>query len=250
MYGYIYKFTVKDTGKIYVGKHKFDKEELDENYWGGGIAWKNVLKKYGKNSIVREVLEYCDDLDTLNTREKYWIEYLNATDKLVGYNISIGGDGNPWQKGMPRSEESKIKNSLTHIELYKDESYHKKVSDGTKLAMSREDIKNKLIGRKLSDDHKKKLSDAAKGKNNPNWNTHWTDDRKKKAADTRANSEKWKNHINTIGDKLRGIPKSRNHRESLSLAKKGKCLYTNGIENHYYFEGTEPTGYYRKRKNE
>ena len=90
-FGYVYKFTNKITGKIYVGKR--EKPTFDKHYWGSGTYWTNSLNKHGKENILREVLEWCDSRDSLNEAEKKWIAELDATNRDVGYNIASGGGG-------------------------------------------------------------------------------------------------------------------------------------------------------------
>lgn len=55
----IYKMTLLTNGKIYVGQHTDDTDNLQyfyKNYWGSGTLWMNVLKslrkKYGNNGEI------------------------------------------------------------------------------------------------------------------------------------------------------------------------------------------------------
>lgn len=129
-YGYVYKFTCLTTNKYYVGKHKYSGEGLDPSYWGGGTIWSKVLKKYGKENIKREILEWCDTLEETNKCERKWIELLDARNSEFGYNITSGGDGY----------------IHSHTQLEKD-----KISKGNK-------------GKKRSESVKKHLSEINKGK--------------------------------------------------------------------------------------
>lgn len=97
MYGYIYKTTNTVNNKIYVGKHK---GKFDENYHGSGIALHNAMKKYDETVFKTELIEECTNLENLNTKEKYWIETLDARNPAIGYNIAPGGDGGViWKEG-------------------------------------------------------------------------------------------------------------------------------------------------------
>lgn len=82
----VYKTTNLVNGKIYIGKDA----KNDPKYLGSGILLKQAIKKHGRSSFVKEVLEYCTEC-TINEREKYWIEYTNA--KEIGYNLADGGTG-------------------------------------------------------------------------------------------------------------------------------------------------------------
>lgn len=85
----IYKVTNKFNGKWYIGKDS----KNNDGYFGSGIAIKSAISKYGKENFVKEVLEICKDLETLNAREVYWIEKLNAVKDENSYNLADGGQG-------------------------------------------------------------------------------------------------------------------------------------------------------------
>ena len=89
MYGYIYKTTDLETGKIYVGQHK--SKSFDTKYYGSGIVISKLIKKYGFDRFKCELLENCNSLEELNDREIYWINKLNCLDNNIGYNIASGG---------------------------------------------------------------------------------------------------------------------------------------------------------------
>lgn len=93
IYGYIYKITNLINGKIYVGKHKYPFNKMDNSYWGSGLHLKRALDTYGKENFNREVLEYCSTLELLNEKESDWIDKLDSRNPEIGYNIKPGGDG-------------------------------------------------------------------------------------------------------------------------------------------------------------
>jgi hypothetical protein len=109
----IYKTTNLINGKVYVGRQVHD----NPNYIGSGKIIRRAIKKYGINNFKKEILEYCFSISHLNDREKYWIVALNSTDKTIGYNIMLGGQGgntftdrrgslNPMY-GKPRDQKTK-----------------------------------------------------------------------------------------------------------------------------------------------
>lgn len=89
MYGYIYKTTNVLNGKIYIGKKK---GSFTPTYKGSGKYLRNAINKYGIENFNVEVIEYCDNLQIQNEREKYWIAYFEQQGYSM-YNISKGGDG-------------------------------------------------------------------------------------------------------------------------------------------------------------
>jgi group I intron endonuclease len=132
MYGYIYKFTLIPTGKIYVGKRKAT--SFDTKYYGSGKKWKPLVEQYGKDNVNREILEWCETEELLNSREKYWIEQLNSRDPHIGYNISKGGH-NPILEGVANAmygrthtEEVRKRISEHHTGIKRDETFKKRRS--------------------------------------------------------------------------------------------------------------------------
>ena len=130
MYGYIYKFTLIPTGKIYVGKRK--SSTFDDKYFGSGKYWKPLIKQYGKENIKREILEWCETESSLNNKEKYWIKHLNSRDPNIGYNISIGGH-NPILEGKDNAMYGK----------HHTESVRKRISEHHKGLKRNDEFKRK-----------------------------------------------------------------------------------------------------------
>ena len=120
---YIYKITRID-GAYYIGLHSTD--DLEDGYFGSGQRlWKSI-KKHGKDKHVMEILEFLQDRKTLKKREAELVDANRLKDPLC-MNLALGG-----QCRNPLTEEEK------------------------------EMVAAKQRGRKLSDEHKKKLSEAAK----------------------------------------------------------------------------------------
>jgi group I intron endonuclease len=108
MYGYVYKTTNLINNKIYVGQHE---GEFTSTYKGSGRYFRNALNKYGSDNFSVKVLEYCDDANTLNEREIYWIAYYKDHGFIM-YNISKGGDGGDTYSGLSDDDKEAIKNKL------------------------------------------------------------------------------------------------------------------------------------------
>lgn len=91
-YGYIYITENLINHKKYIGKHA--KPEFDKSYKGSGKFLILAFDKYGWDNFKTEILEWCDSLSELNSRERYWIAYYGAVESEEYYNKSEGGDGN------------------------------------------------------------------------------------------------------------------------------------------------------------
>ena len=118
MYGYVYKTTDLETGKLYVGQHKA--KMFDEKYFGSGIIISKLIKKYGTERFVCEVLEQCETSDELNKSEIYWIDKLNTLDESIGYNIATGGSfgDSGYHQGMcGKTQSDKQKDAARNYQL-------------------------------------------------------------------------------------------------------------------------------------
>lgn len=151
---FIYKTTNKVNGKVYIGKKSNIKRS--SNYLGSGKLIKKAIKKYGKDSFIREILvENIQTKEELDNAERYWIAQMN-TQVPNGYNLAIGGEG--WNVGDKKSNEWKQKMS----ELKRGKAFstnHKKSLAISKLGKSQ----YWNIGKKRTPEMKLKMSLAQKG---------------------------------------------------------------------------------------
>ena len=150
----IYKSTNKITGKIYVGQttHTLDKRiksHLKESKMESNRPFMLSINKYGEDNFIFETIDSADNLDELNDKEIYWINFYNSVSPN-GYNVTGGGQG---KKMMVTNELSEriskgLKNSEKWREILKDEKYLKK----------REEYFIKSAkGKKFSQEHKDKI---------------------------------------------------------------------------------------------
>ena len=132
----VYKITNKVTGKIYIGITNQGSGARYRHHWyeariGESAPIHKSMAKYGEENFTLEIIDFADTYEELKEKEKFWIKELNSMDRKIGYNLTEGGDGT---FGKTHSEETKEK------------------------------IRQKAIGRKVSDETKKKMSEARKGK--------------------------------------------------------------------------------------
>lgn len=159
MIGYIYKTTNLITNKFYIGKRQ--KSTFDKYYYGSGKYLSASIVKYGKENFKREIIEWCDSIEELNNREKYWISHLEARNPKIGYNISEGGDGGKGGKlnGLycyVHNESGYIRILKTDKDVYLNNGYLSGKGYGG----------NGLVGTKKSEETKKKMSESGRGKHN------------------------------------------------------------------------------------
>jgi len=148
----------------------------------------NALKKYGYDNFETTIIEECDSVGwILDYREMYWILTLDSV--RCGYNCTGGGssgkhfpesiqkmkdsfqrrkrsesyrtilqkcsDGGKKSKGIKRSQETKEKMRAVHKLRYQ-------ASGETRERLKR--MSTNHVGRPLSDETKKKISEATNGK--------------------------------------------------------------------------------------
>jgi len=257
------------TGKLYFGK-TYSKIG-PEKYTGSGTHWKNHIKKHGKEHVVTLWYQLYDNVfdlvaDALSfsyhmniVESSSWLNQIieNGLDERIHIihseetrkKISISHIGKPaWNKGIPHNEVSKekMKNawetrepisnetrnkmSLAHIgnkastgkkdspkrieekrkfmlenNPMKNIESRKKVSDKLKGAPKSSEHKAKLLGRKMSEEAKLKMSmiAVARVKNG----THHLTDPLYRAA----NSEKARAYrMRPIKEELKALAKSKN----------------------------------------
>ena len=164
----IYKATNKINGKCYIGqtiKSLYHRKRAHYNamlYYN--YYFYNALKKYGKENFEWSIIEECETRDELNEMEFHYIKQYHSYKLENGYNISFGGSGGDNFTNNPNKEI--IRQKL--IDRWKGGKHPfqgKKLSDEHK-----KNISNSRIGLKASDETKRKMSVIRKnmvGSKNP-----------------------------------------------------------------------------------
>jgi len=129
----IYKIINTLNNKVYIGKH--ETYDIDDKYFGSGVILKMAIKKYGKENFIKNIIEFCENLDHLNEREIYWINNIDSITPK-GYNINIGGKGGDNFTNNPNKEIIRLKMTQNRKpKIYTDadrEKYRQRML-GTKL---------------------------------------------------------------------------------------------------------------------
>lgn len=213
MYHILYKTTNTITGKCYVGAHSTD--DLNDGYLGSGQQIKDAIKKYGKQSFVREVLEHFDTRDAAFVREEEIV-----TEDFIkedsNYNMCPGGLG----------------------ASIKTDEFKKQVSA-------------KLTGRKFSEEHSRNKSLAQTGSKNHRYGKSNPNNPKLKGADNgmynKKHTEETLALMRTNRKKVK-VKLTPELSKQLSEACKGKVWYNNGTVSKRYYEGEQPANFIKGRK--
>ena len=174
MFYYLYTITNTINGKVYKGVHQT--ANLDDGYLGSGKAIQAAVKKYGKESFVKKVDELFSTQEEMYDREKQIIDesFILRSDT---YNIALGGTGGsmkgnqkPFSGLHSEDTKQKISKSLTGKKLT--EEHKKKLSKNHWARTSPEEQRRhaaRAPARTRDDDTRKKISNGMKNQvNNPN----------------------------------------------------------------------------------
>ena len=212
MVGYIYLITDTTNGMKYTGKHHYHIEgQLDPNYHGSGVIIKNIYKKRPE-TLKEEYIKTCYSEEEMNSDEQYYIDFFD-TLYPNGYNLTEGGEG--WSGGP--CEETRRK--LSEI--------HKNISDETRRKMS---LANKgrtpyNKGKHLSEEQKRKIGESLKGRTGPNKGKTMSEETKKKISEA-------KKKLYSSGKKH---PMFGKHHSEETKKKMSLNHYDCSGENHYMF---------------
>lgn len=163
---YIYKITNLVNHKVYIGQTKNPVRRWYSHRTVSKCKPKYVINlamnKYGLDNFEFEVIASCLDQIAANEAEKIIINQYQSKNTEFGYNIQAGGKV---VSGWHHSEESKLKSSKSNCrpEVL---SIHKKSAQ--KLLEWRKEFGHPKphLGKRFSDEHRRKLSEAHKGKDN------------------------------------------------------------------------------------
>ena len=148
MYGFIYVTTCKVNGKKYIGQRKYSHGW--EGYLGSGVAFRNAVKMYGRENFERKIICEAETAEELAELEYNFSVLFNVVDSDEWYNLCYGGYTT---NGYKFSEESRKRMSEKKKGLF----------DGEKNPMYG-------VHRKLTEEHKKKISDNHKNQSGElNW---------------------------------------------------------------------------------
>lgn len=183
-YGYIYMTVNKITGEKYIGQHKCLTRNRVKEYLGSGTRFRNALRKYGKENFEKTIIEYCESLEQLNDRERFWIKQYDAQRDPRFYNIAEGGlAGNNWD-GLTREEQDAVREKIRRNNFKRDYSA---------------------------------FSAMFSGKGNPAFGKHWYKDEKKHKQYYLREDDPLIRELGLV----RGMYRTAEHNHKISIANKG-----------------------------
>jgi group I intron endonuclease len=162
----IYYIENKINKKIYIGyTSKTINKRFDEHIKNAknkvNRRLYDAMNHYGYDNFIIKEIEICDDKFTANELESWYIYIFQSKNPDKGYNMTWGGDGG--NTIIEWSDESKQILYKKQQES-REKTFLKKygVKSPTKLDFIKEKISNSHKGKKLSQIHKKRISDTVK----------------------------------------------------------------------------------------
>lgn len=94
---FIYEVKNLVNGKIYIGKTSRTLKKLLYRYYRDRKILNrpitSAIQKYGVGNFIFNIIDFASTEEELNAKEIFWIDLLNSRNKLIGYNLALGGAG-------------------------------------------------------------------------------------------------------------------------------------------------------------
>lgn len=170
----VYKITNRINNKVYIGFTSRDvmirfKEHIRSSRHNPTYHLHKSINKYGKkNFVIESIFSSFDQQDSL-LKESYFIDLYQSMNHKIGYNTSLGGEGNTM------TSLTKQKLSIMRKEYYQTNKHHflgKKLSEEHKLNIKLNHHNctgndNSFFGKQHTSQTKKTISEKMSGSNHP-----------------------------------------------------------------------------------
>lgn len=231
----IYRIINIVNGKFYLGSSNDLRKRKREHIWalrkGAHINdyLQKAFNKYGEKNFIFEVLEYVNNESDLRKIEQYYLDLLKPCDCSIGYNLcedsrggGLSGENNPnYQKPMSNEQKLAISKTLKG-HLVSDET-RKKISKARKGKYAGE--KHPMYGKPVPEERRKLQSILMKGKfagkNNPSA----------KAVVQLSLNDEFIKRYDTMEEACKNV---KIHKSNLCKCCKGKYNTTGGYKWMYY----------------
>lgn len=154
------------NSKKYIGQTKDLKRRLKGHFndFRGDTLLTRAVKKYGSESFQASVIEECADEDA-DDRERFWIAAYRSTDHSLGYNCEAGGQACKEISTETRAKISSARKAwFASLTPEQREQYRQSKRGRTPSDASRQARREKMTGRKQTDEHRNKIAAAHRGK--------------------------------------------------------------------------------------
>lgn len=111
----IYKATDKSNGMIYIGQTINTLKERNRLRKYGSSLFDIEFSKKGEEGFKWEIIDTANNINCLNKKEIFWINYYQSTNQEIGYNL-VGGGNNSYKTDTVRDKISKAQlGRLNHM---------------------------------------------------------------------------------------------------------------------------------------
>lgn len=186
----IYKITNKLDSKYYIGQHVT--ENLEDGYMGSGKLICRAIKKYGKENFIKEYIAFCDSIEEMNKLEENMV--ITIEQDPNSYNLTKGGNKPPLAKKGRACKRPKFVNGYGYKHT---EEALQKIREWTiknqpmRNPESRKKLSETKTGVKLSEQHRRAISESHKGLPSPKKGTKLSKEHKNKLSESKL-SKRWK----------------------------------------------------------
>ena len=169
----IYVLKNKLNNKVYVGQTWSTLKARGNSGYGYAKSphLNNAIKKYGWGNFYYEFLTMTHTQQIADYWEQYFIDHFNSNNRKYGYNLKLAGShGKHSENSKNKMSKSMMgnKNSLGKNTYKRSEDHKRKLSEAAKKRKHSEETKRKISesgrGKIMSEETKIKISEAQKGK--------------------------------------------------------------------------------------
>ena len=207
------------NSKIYIGITQQEPQKRWKNGLGYGNnqrIMKRAINKYGWCNIEHKILYENLTKEEAEQKEIELIALYDSTNKLNGYNVSLGGNI------IKPSEKSKQKNRISHLGKKASLETKQKISQSNKGKHNKKRTEEQKI--KISEATKKamenielrkRLSETHSGKNHKNYGKHLSNETKKKISKANLGKKRTPQQIENIKNGVKN--QKRNHKKIICI---------------------------------
>lgn len=203
---YIYRMTHTPTGRTYIGQRKMPKGCLCPylDKYNGSGVVWRQIFKAHPGECSKEVLAVAVSKADIDNLEIRYIAEERAINPEGCVNIANGGDCGPVMCGEDNP------------------NFGKHLSEETKRKMSeaKRGEKHHFFGKHLSEETRRKMSEARKGENNPLFGKHFSEESKRKMSEAKRGKHHSDETKRKMSESLKGRQFSDETRRKISEAKR------------------------------